>query len=207
MCREFLRLRFRLHAVFQTLIRTTLIMTKKNKTQELAEATDKVIGLWLKLRSIFRKTVEQKEIEPEDEHNFLELKSHVARLQRFIGLRLPENYKFGSSNISDLMKQVVSLQALSDQPEQDKSELYNKWHQSYIMLQQLRGVIDVMLEGFPVTFEGVRRSSGNIKQDLQGDRGKSGKKAQKASKNLVTAVVSILVVGAVGYYLFKKYGG
>ncbi len=182
-------------------------MPKQNKTQELAEATDKVIGLWLKMRSVFRQTAEKDQPEAEEEHNFLELKSQIARLQRFIGLRLPENYKFGSSRMSDLMGQVVSLQALSDLPEPDRSSLYNEWHESYIMLQQLRGVIDVMLEGFPVTFEGVKRSSGNIKQDLQGGSGRSKKNAQQVMKNLFTAVVAILVIGAVGYYLYVKYGG
>ncbi|MFW6304027.1 MAG: hypothetical protein ACOC2L_05330, partial [Candidatus Sumerlaeota bacterium] len=83
-------------------------MAKKTKTEELCEATDKVITQWLELRTSFRNCLDVPEIPADMEHNFLELKSQIARLQRFIGQRLPENYKFGSSRMSELMSQVVS---------------------------------------------------------------------------------------------------
>lgn len=176
-------------------------MAKKSKTEELCEATDKVIAQWLEMRTTFRSSLDLEEVPADLEHQFLELKSQIARLQRFISQRLPENYRFGSSHMSDLMSQVVSLQAFREMPEQDKKNLYADWHESFIMLQQLRGVIDVMLEGFPVTFEAAKRSSGNIKKDFQSDLKRKKPLMQTQAGTLIKVVVALAALAGAFWYM------
>jgi hypothetical protein len=87
-----------------------------------------------------------------------------ARYQRILGQRVPAGFKYGHKRITDIMAKSISIAALREQPLQDKKNLYAQWHESYVALQNLLGVLDIMREGFPVKFETATvKKTGNVK--------------------------------------------
>ncbi len=183
-------------------------MAKKKKLSEeeklysdLLQAANNVISLWMEFRRYFRMAFSNQEIKPEMEQQFLDIKSNMARLQRFLGQRLPRGFHYGSQGITDMMSQSISIEALRDLPLTDKKGLYEKWHGCYMRLQNLLGILDVMHEGYEVTFEDPKSKSGNIKVD-QAAASKKGKK--KDNSGTIKMVVAIAAIAGAIFYIINK---
>ncbi len=170
---------------------------KPTKTEELVSAASKVASLWMDFRKGFQRALGAKEITNQDEQHFLEIKSHLSRLQRILAQRLPEGFKYGSKRMTEIMGQTISISALREMPPSDRRSIYQQWHEAYIALENLQGILDVMEEGFPVKFEVAQAKSGNIKKDLAA---KEDKKSGGGVK-----ILAVIIIAAVGYYLYTLY--
>ncbi len=174
--------------------------TTKKPTQadEILDAAEHVVGLWMEFRKFFRKAFTSDPITQAEEQTFLRIKSDMSRYQRILGQRVPAGFKYGHKRITDIMAKSISIAALREQPLQDKKNLYAQWHESYVALQNLLGVLDIMREGFPVKFETATvKKTGNVKADLASSSGK--KKGGGAGKAL-KAIIALAVIGAAAYY-------
>jgi hypothetical protein len=175
---------------------------KPSKNEELVEVAKQVAALWMDFRNNLRKAFSSQEIAPEEDRHFLDVKSHLSRLQRVLSQRLPEGSRWGSKRMTELMQQSISIATLRDMPMQDKKTLYEQWHGAYISLENLLGVLDVILEGYPVNFQATEKKSGNIKAQMNKER--QGK-AKKASGSVGLVLISLVLIGiAVWYTWFRK---
>ncbi len=173
---------------------------RKGKHDEILDAANQVVALWMEFRQLFRMGFTKNPIEDQHEKRFLQIKSELARSQRVLSQRLPEGFRYGARRINDIMTQAISIGAVRDLPMPDKKKLYANWHAAYIALQNLLGVLDVINDGYHINFETVHTPTGNVKQSLTGAGG--GKKAEKKSK--VGIVVVVIVIAAAVWYFMKK---
>lgn len=174
---------------------------KPSKNEELVEITKQVAALWMDFRNNFRRAFSSQEITPEEERGFLDVKSHLSRLQRILTQRLPEGFRWGSKRMSDLMQQCISIGALREMAMQDKKSLYEQWHGAYISLENLLGVLEILVEGYPVNFQVVVQKSGNIKAQMTKER---EAKAKKSKSGAAAALLLLgIVAGAVWYFFFR----
>lgn len=172
---------------------------KLSKQEQLVMTADKVSALWMDFRKSLQSGFLSREITPADEQHFLEIKSNLSRLQRLMSQRLPEGVHYGSKRMTQIMSQAVSIAALREMPLNDKKSLYQLWHDANIALESVRGVIDVIVDGFPVTIQATTQvRSGNIKQEMSGSKGK------KKSKAGPIAVLVVIVVAAAAWWYYKN---
>lgn len=172
-----------------------------NKNEETVEVAKQVAALWMDFRNNFRRAFSSQEITAEEERSFLEVKSHLSRLQRVLTQRLPDGFRWGSKVMSELMQQCISIAALREMPMHDKKGLYEQWHGAYISLENLLGVLDVLVEGYPVTFQATVQKSGNIKAQMTKER--EGK-AKKGTGGAVAAVLLLLLAAGVIWYMYFR---
>ncbi|MBN1867978.1 hypothetical protein JW916_11880 [Candidatus Sumerlaeota bacterium] len=173
---------------------------KTEKYRDLVEAATGVSSLWLEFRKCLRRAFTPGEVPVEEEQKFLEIKSNLARLQRVLSQNLPEGFKYGSKRIAQIMSQAVSIGTVQDLPANDKMTLYNRWHDCYISLQNLVGILDVLNDGYPVRFETVHAKSDNLKERL----GAVSTTKKKDQKSLVVGVV--VVAAIVVAFVLKSRG-
>jgi len=171
------------------------------KNDELIETASKISALWMDFRKTIRRAFANQPAGMNDEQQFLELKSHLARLQRIMAQRLPEGFRYGAKNMTELMAQAISISSLREMPPPDKKAIYGRWHQVHISLQHLLGILDLLGDGYVVKFETTKARSGNIKEDIgltDGSKKKSG------AQNKVVALVLLIAAAAAAYYYVNK---
>lgn len=163
--------------------------TAASKYDEVIEVANSVASLWMEFRKYLRKSFSPQEVQSEDEMRFLEVKSELARLQRFLAQKLPEGLQYGAKGITDTMASSISIGTLRDLPAADKKNLYDRWHESYINLQRLQGVLDVLHDGYTVHFAVAKARSTNVKESIAGAKGKKDNK-----KKVITVAVLLIVI-------------
>ena len=166
-----------------------------SKYDELVEAATSVSALWMEFRKYLRKSFGNQEIQSVEEQRFLEVKSELARLQRFLAQKLPEGVQYGSKDVAEVMTASISIGTLRDLPPIDKKNLYQRWHDCYIGLQRLLGILDILKEGYPVQFHTTKARSSNVKEAI----GMVDKKKSNAKK---IAAVVVLIAAAAGAFLY-----
>lgn len=171
---------------------------KPSKTEMLIESADQVSALWMDFRKCLQKAFSNQEVTHAEEQHFLEVKSNLSRLQRVLSQRLPDGIHYGAKRMTGIMGQAVSIAALREMPLPDKKSLYRQWHETNIAIESVRGIVDVIHEGYPVTLQSsVQVRSGNIKAELGGGKAKKKKKSSTA----LAAVVLIVIAAAVWWYM------
>ena len=175
---------------------------QETKNDELIETASKISALWMDFRKTIRRAFANQPTGMNDEQQFLELKSHLARLQRIMAQRLPEGFRYGARNMTELMAQAISISSLREMPPPDKKAFYGRWHQVHISLQHLLGILDLLGEGCVVKFETSKAKSGNIKEDI-GLTGGSGKKGDTRKKAFLVFLL-LAAAGAAAWYMTNK---
>jgi hypothetical protein len=170
-----------------------------SKYDETISAANSVAALWMDFRKYLRKGLRNQEILPEDEQRFLEVKSELARLQRFLGQKLPEGLLYGSKNIAEVMTSSISIGTVHDLPSADKRGLYERWHECYVAIQRLLGTLDVLRDGYPAQFQIAKARSINVKESI----GLVAAKKRSAKKMLGVALV-IVAGAAAAYYVMSQ---
>ncbi len=168
---------------------------KATKETVLFDTANEISSLWMEFRKYVRFAFSNKPVDREKEQEFLSLKSDLSRLQRILGQRLPDGFRYGSRGMSDLMGQAISLVSLRELPLADKKGIYARWHDAHIKLQHMLGILDVMAEGHQVAFETVKAKTGNLKQDI-------GLIKEQKKSNVKKVVVALLIIAAVGGALY-----
>ncbi|MCB2155737.1 hypothetical protein KQI84_12705 [bacterium] len=145
---------------------------------------------WLSFKKYLNKSFGEEDVTPEDESNFLEVKSAVARNVRSVGERLKEmkELDYGGSAIRDLLNKCVSVGHLRALPAADKRALYKDWHGVFVRLSRTVGALKFMSEGY---IPRSQRAAGKKKKGGGGSKGKV----------IAIVVVVVAVVGGIAYAL------
>lgn len=163
---------------------------KKNAFDENLTLVQNSLEYWLSFRKFMLKSFTDVELLTEDEANYLEVKSCIARNLRAMGERLKEigNFDFGEKTMRELLTKCVSVTHLRALPVSDKRALQKEWHGVFIRLSRTVGALKFMSEGY-----------------VPSVAGKGGKKRPSggggSSKGMIIAIVVVVgllvVVGGV----------
>ncbi len=115
-------------------------MIDKNLEARIKQLTD-FVDLWKSFYELYKRVADQQSFTEEEEKNFLELKSSLARkyqaLMDALGIKpTAEDRTF------DVISQVMSLKSISMLSPLQMEKLENDWHNSYITLNKILGSLE-----------------------------------------------------------------
>jgi len=142
--------------------------------------------LWVKFHDLYKDALSHETITPEEEKNFLETKSLIARkyqaLIEYIGIDRPYD-----DRTFDVISQLLSLKSVAAISDLSLNKIEYDWHNSYVLLNKLLGELEARQES-------LRKVS------------KLGLIAREVLSNpIVNLIIAVVVIVAV--YLAITYGG
>lgn len=170
---------------------------KKVVIDEYLTLVQGTLEQWLAFRKYLLKAFSDEEIGPDDETDFLDIKSNVARNVRTMSERIKgyAGLDYGDKMIRELLNKCVSANTLRTLPEKDQSALLTEWHKVFIRLSRSVGALKFMSEGYVPPAPGT---------------GKKGKKGKKKGGNKGVAIgvgaAVVVVVGVVVAYFLGFVG-
>ena len=143
------------------------------------------IQLWASFYAIYKRSAAQQSFTEEEEKNFLELKSSLARkyqgLMDSLGLKpTAEDRTF------DVISQIMSLKSISMLSPLQMEKLENDWHHSYITLNKVMGSLE------------------NQKQELV-KINVFGQRCKRLLTNPFFSLALIIIVISFLYYVLKNF--
>lgn len=190
------------------------------KTQVIAanlEGFKNLLQLWVSFRKYFQRSFTSEPISRQEEQDFLELKSTLAKSYRALAQRSNELFYYGGDKILEILRQSISVGHLRALPIGDKRMLYTNWHTVFVYLSRTVGAYRFLAEGFVPLLrekkEGVV-SVAKIKAmagtggDRLGEKVKRGQGSFKflASKNIwiILVIVAVIVVAAGIFFVLSQ---
>ncbi len=170
---------------------------KKQIALENLQVLDATLQKWLLFKRHFLKAFTQEPLTPEDEHEFLEIKSEVAKNSRLLTERL-KDIQFGGDKIGNILRQCISVDQLRSLPVPDRRGLYKEWHVIFVYLSQARGALEFISAGWEPRVIEVKE--GMSIRDIKAG-GKAEAKKKPIGKIIAIVVVLIAVAGGVYYFL------
>ena len=115
-------------------------MIDKNLEARIKQLTE-FVDLWKSFYELYKRASDQQNFTEDEEKNFLELKSSLARkyqaLMDSLGIKpTAEDRTF------DVISQVMSLKSISILSPLQMEKLENDWHNSYITLNKILGSLE-----------------------------------------------------------------
>ena len=152
----------------------------ESKIKQLREFID----LWASFYELYKRAASQQDFTEEEERNFLELKSSLARkyqaLMDALGIKpTAEDRTF------DVISQVMSLKNIPMLSPLQMEKLENDWHNSYITLNKIMGSLE------------------NRKNEL-GKISVVNELFKRVFTNPFFALILILVVISIAFYVLKN---
>ena len=142
--------------------------------------------LWVKFHDMYKDALSHETITPEEEKNFLETKSLIARkyqaLIEHLGIDRPYDDK-----TFDVISQLLSLKSVAAISDLSLNKIEYDWHNSYVLLNKLLGELEARQE----TLRKVSKVGLFAKELL--------------SNPIVNLILAILIIITV--YLIVTYGG
>lgn len=112
-----------------------------NKIKKLKEFME----IWVKFHEMYKNALSEAAISPEDEKNFLETKSLIARkyqaLVNYLGIDVPYDDK-----TFDVITQLLSLKSVAAISDISLGKIEHDWNSSYILLNKLLGEFEARQE-------------------------------------------------------------
>ena len=112
---------------------------KKETIKSVLEDLGSLMEIWSKFRKYFLRSFAQDPIAHEEEEDFLEVKSNIARYQRVIRQKIQDELYYGADQMQELLRQSISISHLRTLPVNDRQELYKKWHATWVALTRTLG--------------------------------------------------------------------
>ena len=128
---------------------------KKNSIGEAKE----FMQLWVKFHELYKAAMKKTSITPEEEAEFFQTKSIVARKFQ----KLAESLSIDRVIVDrayDVINQILSLKSISNLSESTLDKLEADWHESYINLNRLIGHLEAQKEKAPQSIGPGMRSAG-----------------------------------------------
>lgn len=113
----------------------------KKKLDKLVEQVENFLGCWKELNH-FMNLARTKKFKPEDEDQFLELKSIIVQQLEFILAAIPSGTPT-REEVHTLVAGIPSLRFLSDLQEGNQRALESQWHKIYVGWLAVLGQIKV----------------------------------------------------------------
>ncbi len=190
------------------------------KTQVIAanlEGFKNLLQLWVSFRKYFQRSFTSEPISRQEEQDFLELKSTLAKNHRALAQRSNELFYYGGEKILEILRQSISVGHLRALPMGDKRALYTNWHTVFVYLSRTVGAYRFLAEGFvPLVREkkGGVTSVAKIKamaatgSDRLGKKGKRGQESFEfvSSKKIwiILIIIGVIVVAAGIFFVLSQ---
>lgn len=172
---------------------------KKQDAVENQQLLNSIIQQWLAFKRFVLKAYSQEPITPEDEQEFLEVKSQINKVGRMLSDRL-KNLGYQGDKIGSMLRQCISVSQLRAMPVPERRGLYKEWHSISINLSQAQGMVDFIAQGWEPRIANTK--SGYSIADIKGRKDK-GKKKGKAGM-IVTVIIILAVVGGAAFVLMNR---
>lgn len=156
--------------------------------------------LWLKFRKYYLKAFTTEPITREEEQEFLEIKSEIARYQRVLSEEVHRSLYFAGDKAIELLRKSISVGHLRTLPQVDKQLYYKLWHYIFIYISRTLGAYQFFAEGFippkqttpqeeAVTISKVKSMAGT-----EGESDATRKKKSKASGGKIFGIILLVVI-------------
>ena len=153
----------------------------ENKIKHLKE----FMQLWMKFHDMYKDAISRETISPEDEKNFLETESLIARkyqaLKSLFGME--PSYE---DRTYDVISQILSLKSVAAISDLSLDKIESDWHDSYLMLNKLLGEL-----------EGQQESLSKISR--------LGLIVKKISSNPLTSLLILAILIVAVYFLITYF--
>ncbi len=100
-----------------------------------------LLGLWKKFHEFFVIGVKSTEVMPENEQQFLRLKSRIAMLSDAFLEALTHDHNIGQ-NVISLVERSITLQHLSKLSVAEVKKMEIEWHEAYLLLNEVVGILE-----------------------------------------------------------------
>lgn len=182
-------------------------LTKK----EIEEILDDAQGLlqnWMKFKMYLMKSFSQEPISSDEEGNFLETKSVIAKFQRMVGEKVKDSFYYGADKIQVLTRQCISVGHLRQLPMVDRKNLVVEWHNVYVIITKLAGALNFMKDGY--VFKPKAKKGTSIASMKSAAGGKETKKSKSggseggAAGTVIKVIIGLAIFGAAIAFLLKR---
>lgn len=115
-------------------------MIDKNLESRMKQLNE-FIELWKTFYELYKRALEQQSFSEDEERNFLELKSSLAR--KYQGMMDALGIKpTAEDRTFDVISQVMSLKSINMLSPLQMEKMENDWHNSYITLNKILGTLE-----------------------------------------------------------------
>ena len=176
---------------------------KQLEAKEASDIAKNLLQIWIALKKFFLKANSNEPLTKDDERQFLEMKSEVAKIQRTLGQKLKDALYFGGDKLQNLLRQAISVSHLRNLPVTDKRILYKEWHVIFILVTRVVGALEFIQSGYIPSKRSMdhEHSIAHIK-GMAGSGGERGGKSKKQNSTTVIIVIIVLIGAAAAYFLF-----
>lgn len=108
-------------------------MVKRRLKQKIRDVKE-IIELWIKFGSLVKDAQAGKSPAKEQEAEFLNIKTELARKQQLLGT--------SPLKVMNILSRATSLDDISKMPEMQARQFYNEWHETYLNLNELLGKVE-----------------------------------------------------------------
>lgn len=159
------------------------------KNREIADSLElaqDTLGRWLRFRQYYLMAINEEEISPQDETEFLETTSSIAANIRKMSQRIDEKqFPFRGKEVAALLKAAISISNFVGMNEADRKVFYTDWHKNRIYLARTVGGLKFLQEGY--------------RPPQPKTKGK--KKANKKVKTIVFLIIAVAAAAGVASWL------
>ena len=180
------------------------MIIKKKEAENILEDLTSLHTLWLRMKQFLLLSFTNNSISSDIEYKFLEVKSNTTKYLRVIAEKIdPHQFKYEPTQMSNLLRQAISISHLRGLPLADRKNLLILWHEVLIHLSQVLGAFLLIKEGYQpkkkerkgTTIAALKRgaSDSESKKKKKGDAGKA-----------VFIVILLLIVAGVVFVLMNR---
>lgn len=116
-------------------------MNEKHKLAEMLSLMESYVGCWQQLMK-FINVAREKKFGPEDEKQFLEVKSLITQQLELVLSRFPHSM-VNRMETHMLMCNSASMRTISELGDRELHSLETQWHKNFITLQTVLGQLKV----------------------------------------------------------------
>lgn len=174
---------------------------KKQVASENQQLLQNILQQWIAFKRYVLKAFGQEPVTPEDEQEFLEVKSQINKIGRILTERMKE-LGFEGEKIGSMLRQCISVSQLRGMPVADRRGLYKEWHSIYVNLNQAQGAVAFIAEGWVPKI--VSTKTGTTIAEIKSQKGLQKAKKKGMGGLVVTLIIAVAVIGAVAFFLLSR---
>ncbi len=105
------------------------------------EHTKEFLELWVKFHETYKSALNKKTINPEEENDFLQTKSLIARKYQYLMEEL-DIKPTAEDRTMDVIAAILSLESVSTISDMQLKKLEGDWHNSFLLLNRVVGKLE-----------------------------------------------------------------
>ena len=175
------------------------MIRKKKDAEDILENLRELHELWINLRKFLLMGFTEGGISSQVEHNFLQVKSTTSKYLRILADKIDAHqFTYEPENITNLLRQAISVTHLRGLPVADRKNLMIIWHDVYVHLSQVLGAFVFIAEGYqPRKKEKKDTSIAALKKSASS----KAQKKEGVGKVIFIVILIVLIAGVVFYMM------